>query len=159
MGSRYVKTMLQMKKSLSWPPYWLLCGMIFILGSSLSACSLGAPTAQPVTITFAYPNYDQAFYEGLLAKFKAQQPAITVELHPWQLSTGNRSDVITDVMVVGSDVLSASDPQAALPVSALPLDALIEQESTFNAGDFYPGSMDAFKLEGKTYAIPSGLDP
>jgi multiple sugar transport system substrate-binding protein len=41
----------------------------------------------------------------------------------------------------------------------LPLDAFIEQQSDFNAGDFYPGTMDAFRLEGKTYAIPSGLDP
>jgi multiple sugar transport system substrate-binding protein len=148
-----------MRKTIARPGDWLHWLLIIVWGMSLSACGLVAPTVQPVTFTFAYPNYDQAFYEGLLTKFKAQQPAITVELHPWQPSTGNRSDVITDVMVVGSDVLSANDPQAALPVSALPLDALIEQETTFNAGDFYPGTLDAFKLEGKIYAIPSGLDP
>jgi len=133
--------------------------LIILWGISLSACGPVAPTVQPVTITFAYPDYDQAFYAGLLPKFKAQQPAITVELHPWQASSSSHSDIITDVLVVGSDVLSTSNPQDALTASALPLDALIEQESTFNMGDFYPGTMDAFKLEGKTYAIPSGLDP
>src|SRR5664279_4684938 len=134
-----------MRKNIARPGDWLHWLLIIVWGMSLSACGLGAPPVQPITITFAYPNYDQAFYEGLLAKFKEQQPAITVELHPWQPSTGNHSDVITDVMVVGSEWLSASDPQAALPVSALPLDALIEQESTFNTGDFYPGTLDAFK--------------
>jgi multiple sugar transport system substrate-binding protein len=148
-----------MKKSPSRISYCLLGLMIFIWGSSLTACGLGVPTVQPVTITFAYPDYDQAFYEALLPKFKAQQPSITVELHPWRTSSSYRSDTVTDVSVVGSQVLSSGNPQDALTASALPLDAYIEQESTFNAGDFYAGTMDAFKLEGKTYAIPSGLDP
>jgi len=148
-----------MKKKIARPACWLLCLLVILWGTSLSACGLGAPTAKPVTITFAYPDYDQAFYEGLLPKFKEQQPSITVELHPWQTSSRYRSDTTTDVSVVGSDVLSTSNPQDALPVSSLPLDAFIEQDTTFKVEDFYPGTMDAFKLEGKTYAIPSGLDP
>ncbi len=148
-----------MKKNLARPGGWLLCLMIILWGTGLSACGLGAPTVQPVTITFAYPDYDQAFYEGLLTKFKVQEPAITVELHPWRSSSGYRSDTITDVWVAGSDVLSTSNPQDALTATALPLDAFIEQASDFNPGDFYPETLGAFKLEGKTYAIPSGLDP
>jgi ABC-type glycerol-3-phosphate transport system substrate-binding protein len=148
-----------MRKIIARCRHWLHYLLIILWGMSLSACGLGAPAVVPVTITFAYPNYDQAFYEGLLTKFKAQEPAITVELHPWRPSSGYRSDSLTDVMVVGTDVLSTSNPQDALTASAIPLDALIEQQSDFNSSDFYPGTLDAFKLEGKTYAIPSGLDP
>ena len=148
-----------MKKNLAWPGFRLFCLFALLWGTSLSACGLGAPTVQPVTITFAFPSYDQAFYQGLLPKFKAQQPAITIELHPWQASSSYRSDIATDVSVVGTDVLSSANPQDALTVSSLPLDAFIEQDSTFKVDDFITGTMDAFKLEGKTYAIPSGLDP
>jgi multiple sugar transport system substrate-binding protein len=146
-----------MKKNIARPGYWLLCLLVSLWGTSLSACGLVAPTVQPVTITFAFPDYDQAFYAGLLNKFKAQQPAITIELHPGQTSSGYRSDNTTDVSVVSWEVLT--NPQEAISASAMPLDAFIEQDSAFKIDDFYPGTMDAFKLEGKTYAIPSGLDP
>jgi len=146
-----------MKKNIAQPGFWLLCLLVSLWGTSLSACGLVAPTIQPVTITFAFPDYDQTFYAGLLNKFKAQQPAITIELHPGQTSSGYRSDNTTDVSVVSWEVLT--NPQEAISASAMPLDAFIEQDSAFKIDDFYPGTMDAFKLEGKTYAIPSGLDP
>jgi len=148
-----------MKKIITRPGYWLLYLLVILWGMSLSACGLGAPPVQPVTITFAFPDYDQAYYESLLAKFKSQQPSVNVELHPWQTSSRYRPENTTDVSVVGSEVLSMANPQDAISASAMPLDALIEQDSTFKVDDFYPGTMDAFKLEGKTYAIPSGLDP
>ncbi len=144
---------------LSRPVNKLFCTLAILLVVSLSACGAIAPTAPPVTITFAFPDYDQAYYDSLLTKFKAQQPGITVELHPWQTSSGYRSDTVYDVSVVGSDVLSMNDPQDAITTYAMPLDAFIDQEPNFNAGDFYPGTLGAFKLEGKTYAVPSGLDP
>ena len=148
-----------MRKNVTRPGNWLPCLLVLLCGMSLSACGLGAPTVQPVTITFAFPDYDQAFYEGLLAKFKAQQPAISVELQPWQTSSRSQSDNTSDVSVVGSEVLSTTNPQDVISTSAMPLDAFIEQDSSFKVDDFYPGTMDAFKLESKTYAIPSGLDP
>ncbi|MGD0004047.1 MAG: extracellular solute-binding protein [Anaerolineaceae bacterium] len=148
-----------MKKNIARPGYWLLCLLVILWGTSFSACGLGVPTVQPVTITFAFPDYDQAFYESLLNKFKAQQPAITIELHPGQTSSGYRPDNTTDVSVVSWEVLTNTNPQEAISASAMPLDAFIEQDSTFKADNFYPGTMDAFKLEGKIYAIPSGLDP
>jgi multiple sugar transport system substrate-binding protein len=42
---------------------------------------------------------------------------------------------------------------------ARPLDTLIETDPAFNPADFYPGTLDAFKSNGKTFAVPSGLDP
>jgi multiple sugar transport system substrate-binding protein len=148
-----------MKKNTARPGYWLLCLLVILWGTSLSACGLGAPAVTPVTITFAFPGYDQAYYDGLLEKFKNQEPAITVELHSWQTSSGYRPDNVYDVSVVETEVLSPANPQDAISASAMPLDAYIEQESAFKVDDFYPGTLDAFKLEGKTYAIPSGLDP
>ncbi len=148
-----------MKKSFAWPGYGLLCLMVILWGASLSACGLGASTVQPVTITFSFPDYDQAFYAGLLNKFKAQQPTISIEMHPGQTSSGYQPDYTTDVSVVSWEVLTNTNPQEEISASAMPLDSYIEQDDTFNPDDFYPGTMDAFKLEGKTYAIPSGLDP
>ena len=54
----------------------LLCLLMILL----HACAKLMPTPEPVTITFAYPARDTAYYETLVQEFQEQNSYITVEL-------------------------------------------------------------------------------
>jgi hypothetical protein len=38
------------------------------------------------------------------------------------------------------------------------LDPFIEQDESFDLSDFYPATLETFTIEGKTWAIPYGVD-
>jgi multiple sugar transport system substrate-binding protein len=129
--------------------------LIFLILVSLllSACGTLIPTVQPVTITFGFPSSDKAYIETLLPEFKTQNPNITVTLKSYD---GIQQEV-TDVTTISwmTTLTDASSAQEAL----LPLGDFISQEKDFAAQAFYPGTLEAFSMDGKQYAIPIGVDP
>ena len=57
--------------------YISLLGLLLAL---LPGCASLMPTPDPVTITFAYPEQDAAYYEMLVQQFQEENGYITVEL-------------------------------------------------------------------------------
>ena len=130
------------------------------LAALLLACLPGCTTLgladKPITLTFAFPSYDQTYYQSLLPAFKKQAANITVELHPMQ-SVPGQFDFKRDVFVFNWE--ASANAQDQIVKFAKPLDILLETDLSFNPPDFYPGALEAFKNNGKTIAIPAGLDP
>ena len=133
----------------------LVC-LAALLLAGLPGCTNLGLNEKPITLTFSFPANDQEYYQNLLPVFKKQAPNITVELHPMTTNPG-QIDFKRDVFVFNWEA-SANDLEQIVKF-ARPLDTLLETDATFNPSDFYPGTLDAFKNNGKTIAIPSGLDP
>ena len=123
-----------------------------LLLMALTGCAKLMPTPEPVTITFAYPERDTAYYETLVQEFQEQNGYITVELvkAPRSFAQTLQNDIfIADQLVM---------PQLLQQESVLNVTPFIEQDEDFNVDDFYPGTLDAFSYEGKTWGVPSDLD-
>jgi ABC-type glycerol-3-phosphate transport system substrate-binding protein len=132
---------------------WRRLAVLLTLATlALSSCGIAIPTAEPVTLTFAYPKADQAYYESLLPAFQGENPAISITLLPYTDRPGETADV---VIIPWSLFPDAGQEKASL----LPLDSFIAQEINFQPEDFFPGVMEAFRIDGKQIAIPSGVDP
>jgi ABC-type glycerol-3-phosphate transport system substrate-binding protein len=133
----------------------LVCVVACLLALSLSGCD-GLAAAEPVTITFSYSNYyaNAKYLEVMVEEFSKQYPHITVELLP---HTFYRSLTYPgDVNVAYSwDTL---EKHAQGEITMLDLTTFIEQEDSLDLADFYPGVMSFFRMEGKTLAIPTGVD-
>lgn len=123
-----------------------------------------APTAEPITIVFAYPtgagDDPTAYYEALARTFHESRPMITVELHPMdeEMMGYGRARLID---VSGADVIMASAFElAALRQQSeiLSLQPFIDQGDVLDMADFYPGAVDAFTSEGDVWAIPAQAD-
>ncbi|MBN1217313.1 MAG: sugar ABC transporter substrate-binding protein [Anaerolineae bacterium] len=133
---------------------WLWVGLLLMLG--LPGCGLAAPTPkpEPVTLVFAHPDYDTEYYKPLVEAFNQSHPHITVELNPWPEEGLDFLLDEADVLAVNSFALSELREQNTV----LNLDPLIEQDQSLDLPDFYPGTVEMLKNEGKTWAIPAGVD-
>lgn len=132
---------------------WVVLGLIlmFVLG----ACGRGAPPPEPVTITFAHDQADTAYYEGLRQTFYEQHPHITVELRPrsWDMLGGLPLED-DDIFMTSQFALNwLLEQERILDLSSFP-----EQDDSFDLGDFYPGSVDLLRSEGRIWAIPARAD-
>jgi len=126
---------------LSWA---FICLMVV----SLSACGGEAsPTPEPVTITFAYFDTDASYYEALVQGFNERYPHITVELTE---SNGDQADVFVNSVFA----LSYLQEQGNI----LNMGPFIEQDASFDLSDFYPSTVALLTREGKTWAIPAGVN-
>ncbi len=126
-----------------------LCLLLIIL----TGCSQPIPTLEPVTIKFPYYDRDAAYYTALAEQFKARYPDITVELV--QIDWRNPGQV-TENDVFMTDQLSL--PQLVQQGVILDLTPLIEQDNTFDDQVYYPGALETFQYEGKTWGIPSDIN-
>jgi len=131
---------------------WAIACLVAI---PLAGCAAPAPPLEPVTLTFAYPDVDEEYYVELVQKFNEQDPHIAVELRPMHddsptdLSTGD-----VDVLVVAPWTLGELQAEGAI----LDLDPFIEEDKSFDLSDFYPGTVELLTLEGRTWAVPAGLN-
>jgi multiple sugar transport system substrate-binding protein len=135
-----------------------ICAIAVLLAGVLTGCSGALSTAEPATIRFAYPSYDRAYYEPLVQEFNAAHPQITVELVPLPGDSWRRLSSLLDEV----DTFVASDAMLGDLLEdgrILSLDPFIAQDETFAAADFYPGVLENLSAEGKTWAVPAGLDP
>ena len=133
----------------------LAWGIACLVAIPLAGCTEAVPPLEPVTITFACPDVDEEYYKELAQQFNEQYPHLTVELH----STGR--DPLDDVNTGDVDVLVVA-PWAVGELQAegtlLNLDPFIEQDESFALSDFYPGTIELFTAEGRTWAVPGGVD-
>ncbi|MBM4457813.1 MAG: extracellular solute-binding protein [Chloroflexi bacterium] len=135
---------------------WMWFAACLVLPLLLSACALAAPTAEPVTIIFAHPNFDETYYRGLVEQYKKTNPHVTIELKPrrWDMLGGlsaDGADVVVTSQFALEDLLAKNQ--------IVSLDPLIAQDKTVDMADFYAGSVRLFVSNGKTWGLPAGLDP
>ena len=121
----------------------------------LCGCGGITPTPEPVTIAFAHPDVDTNYYEPLVREFNESYPHITVEPQPKPADAlGNLSVDDADVFAVGVFTLIGLQQQG----DVLSLDPFIEQDASLDLADFYPGTVGIVTSEGKTWAVPAGVD-
>jgi len=129
----------------------------FVLGLCLllllAGCTQPIPTLKPVTIKFPHYERDAAYYTAMAEQFKALYPNITIELI--QLNRRNTNQ-ITENDVFMADQLSLL--QLAQQGVILDVSPLIEQDNTFDSSVYYPGALEAFQYQGKTWGIPSDIN-
>ncbi len=124
---------------------WALALLLFATACS---CAKAPPPAEPVTITFAYPDAEEAYYETLIAEFNEIYPHITIEDVP---DYSFNEDV--DAFFVSPFGLSNLLEQEAL----LNLAPLIQQDDSFDLDGFYPATLELFTRDDQLWAIPSDV--
>ena len=126
-----------------------------LLAISLTGCSTDVPAPEPATITFAHPAVDTEYYEPLLQEFNESHAYITVESSPQPWNVMDDLDAEdADVYVASVFVLMQMWAQGYI----LSVDPFIEQGGSLETSDFYPGTIELLSSEGKTWAIPAGVD-
>ena len=133
----------------------LVATLLNVLVFFQAGCMRATPTPEPAAITFAYPRFDTEFYQQLLVEFNERYPQITVELQPkhWDMLSGV-SVGDADVFVSSQFALNWLHGQDGL----LNLTPFIEQDESFDVSDYYRGTVGLYTREGKTWAIPAGVD-
>ena len=133
---------------MSWGYWKRACAALFLLATLiLAGCAQPLPSDEPVTITFACPASEQERYQALVLKFNEEYPHITVELDD---TDAEEADVfITSSFELG-DLLEENTVLSMAP--------FIEQDSSFDPSDFYPGTVELLTRDGKMWAVPAGVD-
>ena len=132
-----------------------ICAIICLLLGLHAGCARATPTPEPATITFAHADFDTEYYQKLLQEFNESYSHITVELRPKQWDMLGGLDVgDEDVFVTSQFALSWLREQE----NVLDLTTFIEQDKSFDPSDFYPGTMELYTSEGRTWALPAGVD-
>jgi multiple sugar transport system substrate-binding protein len=128
--------------------------VILFLGMMLSACG-EAPTVEPVSIEFTFPNEDVDFYTGLVNEFQKKHPNTTIHLNP---VTGAGFRAIqpgdSDAFAVNTGRMKEYLDQGGL----LALDPFIQTDRSFASNDYYHGTLDLLEVNGQTWAVPLGVD-
>lgn len=125
---------------------------LLLLVSLTAACSSIVPTQEPVTITFAHPEDVTGAYAQWAAQFHDRYPNITVELKSFQDVGSARAE---------QDVFMASQMELPFYVreaQVVDLSSFMEQDADLNAGDLYPAALEAFRGQGRQWALPFGID-
>jgi ABC-type glycerol-3-phosphate transport system substrate-binding protein len=134
---------------------WATLCVVGLIGALIGGCALVAPPPEPATISLPFPERDAEHFEALLLTFNEHYPQITVELHP------NPYEGPLDPETEIRDVLAVSQYMAVVLAEQneiLNLDSLIEQDRAFELSASYPGTIDGLSFDGKTWAIPYGVD-
>lgn len=127
-----------------------LCLLLLIF----AGCSQPIPTPAPVIIRFPCYERDTAHYTALAEQFNARHPHIYVELLQLGRQNFNQLAAENDVFMVDQLTL----PQLIQQDAILDLSPFIEQDNTFDGTVFYPGALEAFQFEGRTWGIPSDIN-
>jgi ABC-type glycerol-3-phosphate transport system substrate-binding protein len=117
---------------------------------------------EPVTITFAAPEFERAAYEPLIAAFEAENPDLRVRFVSLDEVSGAGGDSFDPAAMLRNTV-SAAD--TALPLFVRPDDVasgmlldlapLMDADPAFERGDYYPG---ALAHDGATFLLPRTLN-
>jgi len=128
-------------------------GVLFLLLMAPTACSCGkggALPAEPVTITFDYPDAEAVYYEALIAEFNEIYPQVTiVDIADYRDDDESNPDVFFISPFELSDLL---EQEAILSVNPL-----IQQDGSSDLADYYPATVELFSRDDKLWAIPSGF--
>jgi multiple sugar transport system substrate-binding protein len=132
---------------------WIKRIWVLVLLLALTACSCGrggALPAEPVVITFDYPDAEAVYYEELIAEFNQIYPQVTiVDMEDHRDDDEPNPDVFFLSPFELSDLL---EEEAILDVNPL-----IQQDESFDLADYYPGTVAQFTWEDKLWAVPAGV--
>ena len=131
----------------------------------LGACDQRSkqPEGKSVTVRFAIPNYRQTVYGDLVDVFEQENPDIHIKLvfteDVLQQESGTETVTVSsedDLKVAATaDVFTPLDTRYAAEQGALlDLTPLTESDDHFDAADFYPGLLEQYQWNGRTWAIP-----
>lgn len=120
----------------------------------------GGPAPGQTAITFAAPDSSFDAYRDLAAEFEGLHPDLHVE-------------VVSLEEILGPDLKDSTSPEAALRVVSAAdtawwyvqpdatrqglvrdLGPLLDADPAFDAADFYPGVLDAYRWDGGLWAVP-----
>jgi len=119
-----------------------------VLAFALTGCMVQPePTPEPVTIRFIPGDNDASDYEQAIREFNEEYPHITVELT--RFGAENVDAFVSPSMMVGA---------FGEQVELAPLDAYIEEDHALDIGDFYPETIKMSQQDGRTWALPAGVD-
>lgn len=126
---------------------------------------------EPVTITFACMDYERSLYESLVAGFHTVNPHIRVQLvsadEASRMQTQQKGNTMTGTSD-GKEVERLASSADTFVRSALlrPTDYwfLLDLQpfldaSAFPADDFFPGTLDIFRWQGRLYGLPAEVTP
>lgn len=134
----------------------------------LPGCDLGGrpgsgdEEGETVTITFAAWEHERRIYEPLAEQFTQENPDIEVLIVPLEdmlnFQSGGPTSEIERVrqIVSGADTAMAQGMTPAAMNGELLRDLrpLMEADAAFNRDDFYPGALERFTKDGKTWVLP-----
>jgi multiple sugar transport system substrate-binding protein len=129
---------------------------IILLTFVLSGCVGATPTLEPATIVLAHIDSDEGFFATAAQQFTQLHPTITVEvlpLDPDRLAEYAADQV--DVREVWQVVVGTLQEEGNL----LELGPFIEADDMYDSSDFYPAAWEAFTIDDRVWAIPSGANP
>jgi multiple sugar transport system substrate-binding protein len=130
-----------------------------------------APTVPPVatertTIRFAISDYEQPLYEDLIRAFEEENPDLHVEVVSVEQVLGlgpiGQREIPDDAnqrLAAAADVVDIGVTRQAVQQGLVrDLTPFIEAEPSFQADDFYAGSLAAYQWNGGTWALPTTLN-
>ncbi|MCI0725269.1 MAG: extracellular solute-binding protein, partial [Chloroflexi bacterium] len=117
------------------------------------------------TIRFAVYDFEQGRYQGLIEAFEEDNPEIEIKLVSIDEVLGmgpvgrEWPDDATLKLAAAADVLNTGvTHEATRQGLLLDLTSLIEQDSNFNAADFYPGVLEQYQWDGGAWALPTTVN-
>ncbi len=133
--------------------------MLLVVTILLAACASyqAVPTPVPVTIRFAYLGQEDD-YAALAEEFQAEHSHITLELLPL-LNENDGFRRLGESLQSADLVRLNSQMFGDVAENAVSLDPFMEADLEFSRTDFFPGSLEALRLQGEQLGIPAGLDP
>jgi multiple sugar transport system substrate-binding protein len=122
----------------------------------LTSCTQPTPPPDPVSITFAYPDWYGGHFEALMDEFNDGYPHITVELYSvpssiyvQQFWAGDADAFVSGTWFNNLKMMLEQD-------LIMDLAPLIRADAAFNPDNFYSGE-NAFLLEeGRIWGVPYG---
>ncbi len=129
--------------------------MVGLLALPPSGCGRITPTPEPAEITLVYRSDLRAHIEAAIEAFNDQYPQVTVHLRAasaedlaWKYDADD-----ADVRAVFTAIVDGERERGDL----LALDPFIEADEPFDVAEFYSAALDAFAIDGRTWAIPYGV--
>lgn len=121
-----------------------------------------SPAGDNVTLTFACPQPYRHAMEELALEFHSLNPTIHVEVvavedlpgFSWR-NDPRLADSAYPIVSGADTAMWLVVPQAAQVGFYRDLSAFIDNDATFAPGDFFPYTLEAYKWNGKTYALPT----
>ena len=137
-------------------PKHTIC-VLCLLSIVVLGCRPASPTPEPVTISFAHPATETAYYEALGAQFSQDHPQITIRLEA--KSIVELDDIAN---ITGSDAFVVY-PQTQLAdllgqEALLDLASMIEQDADVDLSDMHPDAVELCTVDGHIVVVPASID-
>ena len=124
---------------------------------TLVLCACGGGREAGTTVEFWALGREGEQVRALVPAFEAQHPGVAVHVQqiPWsaaheKLLTAFVGDALPDVIQLGNTWI----PEFAALGALEPLEPWLARTPALDPGDFFPGVLDAARIEGATLALP-----